>query len=167
MVPSLTLTILLLNIDFFKKAYYSGDDNRLVNLYRKFINLDDGEVTTKAKSTFGIGTSPSPNTLFEYIGGPTASKGAKTVIKRTTYTNSGNTTNPPSGNPRPLNFNYKNQLKQGASGKYEQITGNNLLIESTTNDSNQLLFSPNIIISGTLDLDKNEENKKNFWSLSI
>lgn len=145
---------------FLQKAYYSGDDNRLVNLYRKFINLDDGEVTTKAKSTFGIGTSPSPNTLFEYIGGPTASKGAKTVIKRTTYTNSGNTTNPPSGNPRPLNFNYKNQLKQGASGKYEQITGNNLLIESTTNDSNQLLFSPNIIISGTLDLDKNEENKK-------
>tara|TARA_Y100000385_G_C13091676_1_gene639076 strand:+ start:221 stop:2179 length:1959 start_codon:yes stop_codon:yes gene_type:complete len=147
---------------FLQKAYYSGDDNRLVNLYRKFININDGEVTTKAKSTFGIGTSPSPNTLFEYIGGPTASKGAKTIIKRTTYTNSGKTTNPTSGNPRPLNFNYKNQLERGASGKYEQITGNNLLIESTTNDSNQLLFSPNIIISGTLDLDKNEENKKTF-----
>jgi hypothetical protein len=146
---------------FLQRAYYSDDDNRLVNLYRNFINPSEGKVTTTAKSTFGIGASPNPNVLFEYIGGPTAStKGAKTVIKRTTYTNSGNTTNPTLGNPRPLNFNYKSQLEKGASGKYEQITGNNLLIGSTTNDNNQLLFSPNIIISGTLDLDKNQENKK-------
>lgn len=148
---------------FLQKAYYSGDDNRLVNLYRKFININDGEVTTKAKSTFGIGTSSSPNTLFEYIGGPTASKGAKTIIKRTTYTNSGNTTNPTSGNPRPLNINYKKlTLLSGASANYINATGTGeeALYFNTFSDDGGLLFTPKIIVPGTLDLDKEAERSK-------
>lgn len=149
---------------FLQKAYYSNEDNRLINLYRHIINTSEGEVTTNAKGTFGIGVSSSPNTLLEYIGGPTAStQGAKTVIKRTTYTNSGKVTNPTTGNPRPLNINYKKlTLQSGASTNYINATGTGeeALYFNTFSDDGGLLFTPKIIVSGTLDLDKEAERSK-------
>lgn len=136
---------------FLQQNYYSDSDNRLVNLYKSVINPNEGKVTSKAKSTFGINTSPTPTTLFEYIGGPTASvKGAKTVIRRFTITNSKEVTNPISGNPRPVNINYTGIIKSGATGKYEEIVGRNNITLNTVNDSNQLLFTPNIIRSGSI-----------------
>jgi hypothetical protein len=148
---------------FLQKAYYSDEDNRLINLYRNFINPQEGKVTDNAKNTFGIGTSSSPNTLFEYIGGPTAAvrQGAKTIVKRTTFTDQNPT--PTTGNPRPVNIDYKKiTLKAGVSKDYINATGTGeeALYFNTFSDDGGLLFTPKIIVPGTLDLDIEAEKAK-------
>ena len=135
----------------------AGNDNRLVNLYRKIINLNDGPVTEKSKFTFGIDVGGTA--LLKYIGGPNIDvrSGGTTRIKRAVVTN-----NPypafsfDTGSPRPVEINYRNLISQGgASEKYISFTGEGeeALIESVTSEDGGLLITPNIYLPGTLDVD--------------
>lgn len=134
----------------------AGNDNRLVNLYRKIINVNDGPVTEKSKLTFGIDVGGTA--LLKYIGGPNIDvrSGGTTRIRRAVVTN-----NPyPSfsfdtGSPRPVEINYQNILLQGVSSKYESITeeGPEVLINAVVSEDGGLLFTPNIYLPGTLDVD--------------
>tara|TARA_B100001093_G_scaffold457654_1_gene469499 strand:- start:1081 stop:3069 length:1989 start_codon:yes stop_codon:yes gene_type:complete len=154
--------------DYLQRRVFNDTANRLEVLYNTKIKsynnsqLIEKKVDNLGLETFAI-TSDNNRTLFEYIGGPTASarQGAKTVVKRTTFTDQNPT--PKTGNPRPLNINYKQfTLKAGASANYINATGTGeeALYFNTFSDDGGLLFTPRIIVSGTLDLDIEAEKAK-------
>ena len=153
-----------------------GNDNRLVNLYRKIIDPSYGEVTNKAQLTFGIDVGGTA--LFKYLGGPNINlrSGGTTIIRRQSVTNNPYQAFPFSdGPPRPVEINYKTIiLGSGASSNYidakasgEGITGedinslggggNNSRVFS---DDGGLLFTPNIYTSGTLEVDTQNLERK-------
>jgi len=145
--------------DYLQNYEYSGQDNRLENLYNNLI-LKGGEVTAKAKNTFGIETSDD-NLLFKYIGGPNINVlgGGFTLIKRTSFTNNPSTQ---SGNPRPVEIQYGNIIFQGFSQKYIDITGEGEenLITNVVSEDGGLLFTPNVYLPGTLTVDEPNLKKK-------
>lgn len=150
--------------DYLQRRVFQDESNRLEVLYNtKIKSYNNGQLVTKDADSLGLETfgilSDNNQNLFEYIGGPTASarEGAKTIVKRTTFTDQNPT--PTTGNPRPIIFNYKTQLEKGVSGKYQELTQTNLIV-NVTNENSQLLFSPNIITSGSLDLDVEAEKSK-------
>ena len=135
----------------------AGNDNRLVNLYRKIININDGPVTEKSALTFGIDVTGTA--LLKYIGGPNIDirSGGTTRIRRAVVTNNPYQSFPfDQGSPRPVEINYRNLLTQGGvSEKYISFTGegDEVLIESTTSEDGGLLVTPNVYLPGTLDID--------------
>lgn len=135
----------------------AGNDNRLVNLYRKIINREDGPVTEKSKLTFGIDTEGTA--LLKYIGGPNIDvrSGGTTRIRRAVVTNNPYQAFPfDQGSPRPVEINYRNLLTQGGvSEKYISFTGdgNKVLIESVTSEDGGLLITPNVYLPDSLDVD--------------
>lgn len=155
-----------------------GKDNRLVNLYRNIIRPNDGkEVSSKSKLAFGIDTEGLA--LFKYIGGPNISVvgGGNTLIKRYSVTNNPYQSFPfSSGSPRPLEINYKSIIiGSGASADYIDAKASGEGISSDEinslggggsnskvfNENGDLLFTPNVYIPGTLDVDtQNLERKK-------
>ena len=141
-----------------------GNDNRLVNLYRKVINPDYGKVSDKAKLTFGIDTDGL--SLFKYIGGPNINlrSGGTTRIRRQSVTNNPYQSFPFSGGaPRPVKIDYNNLQGNGASLTYISFTGEGkeALINSTVSEDGGLLVTPNVYLPRTLDEDtENLQRKK-------